>query len=61
MDVVGNLDVRRGLLSAVCCALLGHFALRAPSPSRHVWWVDFGVIEWGVVCAAATATVGGGG
>ena len=24
-------------------ALLGHFALRAPS--RRVWWVDFGVME----------------
>ena len=31
-------------------ALLGHFALRAPS--RRVWWVDFGVVEWGVICAA---------
>ena len=34
----------------------GHFALRAPS--RRVWWVGFGVMEWGVVCAAATAAVG---
>ena len=27
---------------------------------RHpaVWWVDFGVVEWGVICAATTAAVG---
>ena len=25
----------------------GHFFLRAPS--RRVWWVDFGVMEWGVI------------
>jgi len=31
-------------------ALLGHFALRAPS--RRVWRVDFGVMEWGVMRAA---------
>ena len=24
----------------------------------RVWWVDFGVMEWGVMCAATTATVG---
>ena len=30
--------------------LLGHFALRAPS--RRVWRVDFGVMEWGVMRAA---------
>ena len=23
-------------------------------------WVDFGVIEWGAICAATTATVGVG-
>ena len=23
-----------------------------------MWWVDFGVMEWGVMCAAATAAVG---
>ena len=28
----------------------GHFFLRAPS--RRVWWVDFGVMEWGVMRAA---------
>jgi hypothetical protein len=28
-------------------ALLGHFALRAPS--RRAWQVDFGVMEWGVM------------
>ena len=44
---VGDLDVD--------CAT-GSFCLRAPS--RHVWWVDFGVMEWGVMCAATTATVG---
>ena len=31
-------------------ALLGHFALRAPS--RRAWRVDFGVVEWGVMRAA---------
>ena len=31
-------------------ALLGHFALRAPS--RRMWRVDFGVMEWGVMRAA---------
>jgi len=31
-------------------ALLGHFALRAPS--RRAWRVDFGVMEWGVMRAA---------
>ena len=30
-------------------ALLGHFALRAPS--RRVWRVDFGVMEGGVMAA----------
>ena len=35
---------------------MGHFALRAPS--RRVWWVDFGMMEWGVMCAATTAAVG---
>ena len=47
MDVVGDLDVDYAT---------GSFALRAPS--RRVWWVDFGVMEWGVVCAPTTATVG---
>ena len=31
-------------------ALLGYFALRAPS--RREWRVDFGVMEGGVICAA---------
>ena len=31
-------------------ALPGHFALRVPS--RREWRVDFGVMEWGVICAA---------
>ena len=42
VDVVGNLES--------WTALLGHFALRAPS--RRVWRVDFGVMEWGVMRAA---------
>jgi len=29
-----------------------YIALRAPSPSRQVWRVDFGVMEWGVMRAA---------
>ena len=35
-------------------ALLGHFALRAPSRRgcTRVWRVDFGVMEWGVMRAA---------
>ena len=36
-------------------ALLGHFALRAPS--RRVWWVDFGVMGWGVMRAAWRAAI----
>ena len=50
MDVVGDLDVDYAT---------GPFALRAPS--RRVWWVDFGVMESGVmcdVCCYTTATVG---
>ena len=41
MDVVGDLDVDYAT---------GSFALRAPS--RRVWRVDFGVMEWGVMRAA---------
>ena len=44
VDVVGDLDVDD-------CATGGHFALCAPS--RRVRWVDFGVMEWGVMRAAS--------
>jgi len=53
--VVGDLDVDCAtgpFRSSSSC-----FVLRAPS-RRRVWWVDFGVVEWGVICAATTATVG---